>query len=163
VGESGCGQSVTSLTTMRLIPSPPSRIDRGSIVLAGNGSTPDRDLLQLDERTLRTIRGREIAMIFQEPMTSLNPVFTVGDQITEAIRLHQSATHAQAREIALAAMDEVGITNPRQRLDQYPHQDAPVLRQRVRSAMALACKHRVLLPDEHTTALAETSAKLVLL
>ena len=153
VGESGCGKSVTALTTMRLIPSPPSRIDRGSIVLAGNGSTPDRDLLQLDERTLRSIRGREIAMIFQEPMTSLNPVFTVGEQIIEAIRLHQTATHAQAREIALAAMDEVGIANPRQRLDQYPHEFSGGMRQRVMIAMALACKPRVLLADEPTTAL----------
>ena len=147
VGESGCGKSVTSLAVMRLIPQPPGRILSGSVVLEG------RDLLALSEREMRGVRGKEIAMIFQEPMTSLNPVFTIGDQIVEAVILHQRVGTRQALQIAEQSLREVGIADPARRLNEYPHQMSGGMRQRVMIAMALSCKPRLLIADEPTTAL----------
>jgi peptide/nickel transport system ATP-binding protein/oligopeptide transport system ATP-binding protein len=147
VGESGCGKSVTSMAILRLIPSPPGRIVSGSINYQG------RDLLKLSEREMRDVRGGEIAMIFQEPMTSLNPVYTIGDQIVEAVTLHQGASYSQARKIAEEALHEVGIADARRRLDEYPHQMSGGMRQRVMIAMALSCKPKLLIADEPTTAL----------
>ncbi len=153
VGESGCGKSVSALSTMQLIPRPPGSIDRGQIWWQPDAQTPARDLLTFDERQMRDIRGNDIAMIFQEPMTSLNPVYTVGDQILEAIRLHQRVTRAQARAIALEALTDVGIADPASRLRDYPHQLSGGMRQRIMIAMALACQPKLLLADEPTTAL----------
>ncbi|HTW94609.1 MAG TPA: ABC transporter ATP-binding protein [Tepidisphaeraceae bacterium] len=147
VGESGCGKSVTALSILRLIPTPPGRIAGGSVSLEG------RDLLPLSENDMRRVRGKEIAMIFQEPMTSLNPVFTVGDQIVEAVRLHQNVNTRQAYEIAEQAMGDVGIADPHRRLHEYPHQMSGGMRQRVMIAMALSCKPKLLIADEPTTAL----------
>jgi ABC-type dipeptide/oligopeptide/nickel transport system ATPase component len=147
VGESGCGKSVTALSMLQLIQRPPGRYDRGSIFFRG------QDLLQFTERQMLSVRGRDIAMIFQEPMTSLNPVHTVGDQIMEAIRLHQNVKHREARSMAIQAMVEVGIADAATRLKSYPHEFSGGMQQRVMIAMALACQPQLLLADEPTTAL----------
>ncbi|HSV26290.1 MAG TPA: ABC transporter ATP-binding protein [Sedimentisphaerales bacterium] len=147
VGESGCGKSVTALSIMRLIPTPPGRVAAGNITLRG------RDLLSLPEREMRGIRGNEIAMIFQEPMTSLNPVFTVGDQIIEAIMLHQKKGRGEARKEAVRLLARVGIPDPEERFAEYPHQMSGGMRQRAMIAMAISCKPALLIADEPTTAL----------
>ncbi len=152
VGESGCGKSVTSMSSMQLIPRPPGRFDRGEILYRLEDGTVV-NLIELSEAEMRKIRGNEIAMIFQEPMTSLNPVYTVGDQIIEAITLHQDVTTKEAMQIAIDAMDAVGIPDPEGRIKAYPHQFSGGMRQRVMIAMALACQPRLLLADEPTTAL----------
>ncbi len=146
VGESGCGKSITALSIMRLI-APPGKIVAGEITFAG------KDLLTLSEAEMRAIRGDDIAMIFQDPMTSLNPVFTVGEQIAEALRLHRKLSRKDARDAAIAAMREVSIPDPARRIDDYPHQLSGGMRQRVMIAMALACDPRLLIADEPTTAL----------
>ena len=147
VGESGCGKSMLSLSIMRLVP-PPGRVAQGRVLFEG------QDLLTLPMRSMRAIRGRRIAMIFQEPMTSLNPVFTVGDQITEAMRAHdRSASAAQLRARAIEALDRVKIPAPARRFEDYPHQMSGGMRQRVMIAMALSCNPDLLIADEPTTAL----------
>ncbi len=146
VGESGCGKSVTALSIMRLV-APPGRVAAGTITYAG------KNLLDLPMDEMRAIRGNRIAMIFQEPMTSLNPVYPVGDQVGEAVRLHQKKSKAEAREIAIKMFELVGIPSPAERIDSFPHQLSGGLRQRVMIAMALACKPDLLIADEPTTAL----------
>ncbi|HEY3395655.1 MAG TPA: ABC transporter ATP-binding protein, partial [Lacipirellulaceae bacterium] len=146
VGESGSGKSVTSLSIMRLLAST-AKIETGRISLLG------RDLVRLPERQMQSIRGRDVSMIFQEPMTSLNPVFTVGAQIMEAIMLHQKVAKTQAREMTIALLREVGIPKPEQRVDSYPHQMSGGQKQRVMIAMALSCNPQLLIADEPTTAL----------
>ena len=152
VGESGSGKSVTSLSVMRLIPQPPGRIEPGSKILF-RGAGGVEDLATAPEARMRQIRGNDIAMIFQEPMTSLNPVFTVGEQIMESLRLHQKLGKRDARDRAIEMLQLVGIPIPDQRVDEYPHQLSGGMRQRVMIAMALACNPRVLIADEPTTAL----------
>jgi oligopeptide/dipeptide ABC transporter ATP-binding protein len=147
VGESGSGKSVTALSILRLLPSPPGEILGGSIVFGG------RDLLRIPERELRAVRGAEIAMIFQEPMTSLNPVFSIGSQIAEAVHTHQSVTRRQARAKAIEMLELVGIPSPAERVDAYPHELSGGMRQRVMIAMALSCGPTLLIADEPTTAL----------
>jgi len=147
VGESGCGKSVTALSLLRLIPNPPGRIVGGSITMEGT------DLLALRESEMRAIRGNRISMIFQEPMTSLNPVFRIGKQIEAVIRLHRGVSAADARTRSIQLLDKVGIPSPEERIDDYPHQMSGGMRQRVMIAMALACEPRLLIADEPTTAL----------
>src|SRR5467141_2594606 len=146
VGESGCGKSMTALSIMRLIAAP-GEIVAGEILFDG------KNLLQLSNREMRAVRGNDIAMIFQDPMTSLNPVFTVGEQIAEALRLHRGLSRKAARAAAIEAMREVSIPDPALRADDYPHQLSGGMRQRVMIAMALSCNPKVLIADEPTTAL----------
>ena len=150
VGESGCGKSVTALSVMRLV-SPPGRIASGRIMLHDNGHSVD--LAQLPDAEMRRIRGGRISMIFQEPMTSLNPVFTIGAQIIEAIRLHQKVNKAEARLRAIEMLHKVRVPDPQRRVDEYPHQFSGGMRQRAMIAMALSCNPRLLIADEPTTAL----------
>jgi len=163
VGESGCGKSVTALSIMRLIPTPPGRITGGEI-LYREDKGKSIDLTRLDPwgSKMRSIRGGEIAMIFQEPMTSLNPVYTIGSQITEAIVTHQNITGKEAREHATEMLDRVGIPAPEQRVNEYPHQLSGGMRQRAMIAMALSCHPNLLVADEPTTALDATVQAQVL-
>jgi peptide/nickel transport system ATP-binding protein len=147
VGESGCGKSMTALSIMGLVPIPPGRIAGGRILLQGE------DLLAATEARMRQVRGNEISMIFQEPMTSLNPVYSIGNQIAETARLHEGLSRSAARERALEMLVAVGIPAAERRIDEFPHQMSGGMRQRVMIAMALACQPRVLIADEPTTAL----------
>jgi len=147
VGESGCGKSVHALSMMQLIPDPPGKITNGEIWFDG------RDLLTLDENQMQKVRGRDIAMIFQDPMTSLNPVFTVGFQIVEALLLHNDMTRGEAEDRAGELLDLVGIPDAKQRLNDYPHQFSGGMRQRAMIAMGLSCEPKLLIADEPTTAL----------
>ncbi len=156
VGESGCGKTVTGLSILGLIPSPPGRIASGSIEFAG------RELVGLPESEFRRIRGRDIAMIFQEPMTALNPVFTVGNQMIDVLRRYKRLTRRQARGAAIELLAKVGIPAPDKRIDEYPHQLSGGMRQRVVIAMALSCDPQLIVADEPTTALDVTTQAQVL-
>jgi oligopeptide transport system ATP-binding protein len=147
VGESGCGKSVSALSMMQLIPQPPGKTIAGEVRFGG------RDLLKLEENEMRDIRGKDIAMIFQEPMTSLNPVLTIGKQLTEALELHLDMNHAAAKTRAVELLDMVGIPEGETRLNSYPHQFSGGQRQRIMIAMALSCNPKLLIADEPTTAL----------
>jgi oligopeptide/dipeptide ABC transporter ATP-binding protein len=147
VGESGSGKSVSALSVLRLIPDPPGRITRGEVWFGG------RDLMRLSAEEMRNVRGAEIGMVFQEPMTSLNPVLTIGRQITEVLEQHRGSDHAAAQRRARELLDLVGIADPARRLRQYPHQLSGGMRQRVMIAIALACEPRLIIADEPTTAL----------
>jgi len=147
VGESGCGKSVTALSVMRLIPDPPGKITQGEILFGGTS------LLDLSEAAMRKIRGRSISMIFQEPMTSLNPVFQIGDQISEVLRLHEGMSRKEAWDRSVEMLKLVGIPSPERRVQEYPHQLSGGMRQRAMIAMALACSPKLMIADEPTTAL----------
>ena len=147
VGESGSGKSVTALSILKLIPDPPGRIVSGEIYLDG------LNIVEMKEKEMQQIRGNEIAMIFQDPMTSLNPVFTIGNQIMETIILHQKLDKKSARKKTIELLMSVGIPNPEQRIDEYPHQFSGGMRQRAMIAMALSCNPKILIADEPTTAL----------
>jgi len=147
VGESGCGKSVSAMSIMRLIPTPPGKIAEGEVIFGG------RDLLKLSEDEMRRVRGNDIAMIFQDPMTSLNPVLTVGRQISEAVELHLNMDSGAARRRTIELLELVGIPAAKRRVDDYPHQFSGGMRQRVMIAMALSCNPRLLIADEPTTAL----------
>jgi len=147
VGESGCGKSVTALSVMRLIPDPPGKITQGEILFGGT------NLLALSEAEMRKIRGRSISMIFQEPMTSLNPVFQIGDQISEVLRLHEGMSRKEAWDRSVEMLKMVGIPSPERRVQEYPHQLSGGMRQRAMIAMALACSPKLMIADEPTTAL----------
>jgi peptide/nickel transport system ATP-binding protein/oligopeptide transport system ATP-binding protein len=151
VGESGSGKSVSSLSTMRLIPSPPGKIVSGKIVFEGRSGT--RDLVQLSESEMQHISGNEIGMIFQDPMTSLNPYMRISRQLTEVLELHERMKPAEARTVGIDMLKKVGIPDPTRRFDDYPHQLSGGMRQRIMIAMALLCEPRLLIADEPTTAL----------
>jgi len=156
VGESGCGKSVTALSILRLVPKPTGKIEAGEVIWQG------RDILALSEEEVRHIRGNEISMIFQEPMSSLNPVFTIGNQIAEAIILHQRVDKKTARTRAIELLEKVRIPSPAQRVDEYPHQLSGGMKQRAMIAMALACNPTLLIADEPTTALDVTTQAQIL-
>jgi oligopeptide/dipeptide ABC transporter ATP-binding protein len=147
VGESGCGKSVTAFSIMRLVPDPPGKIVRGEILMDG------KNLVELKESEMRRVRGNKISMVFQEPMTSLNPVFRVGNQIAEAAILHQKISRKEARKLTIEMLEKVEIPAPAERIDEYPHQMSGGMKQRVMIAMALVCKPSLLIADEPTTAL----------
>jgi peptide/nickel transport system ATP-binding protein len=156
VGESGCGKSVTAVSILGLVPNPPGRIVGGEILFEG------RDLLALDHRSLRAVRGNRIGMIFQEPMTSLNPVFTIGNQIVEAIEQHRPVKRKAARSRAAELLELVGLVDPNRLLDEYPHRLSGGMRQRAMIAMALSCEPKLLIADEPTTALDVTTQAQIL-
>ena len=162
VGESGCGKSVTALSIMGLVQIPPGKIEAGEILFYRNGKVMDLTKFDPKGREMRSIRGNEIAMIFQEPMTSLNPVYTIGNQIMEAIILHQKLDKRAAKKRAIEMLREVGIPLPEQRVDEYPHQLSGGMRQRAMIAMALSCNPSLLIADEPTTALDVTIQAQVL-
>ena len=163
IGESGCGKSVTAQSILRIVP-PPGQIESGQILLRDNRLAEPLDLASLPPsgREIRKIRGKEISMIFQEPMTSLSPVHSVGEQICEAIYLHRTRNRKAAEEIALDMLNRVGISNPKQRIHEYPHQLSGGMRQRVMIAMALSCQPKLLIADEPTTALDVTVQSQIL-
>ena len=156
VGESGCGKTVTGLALLGLVPTPPGRVASGSIRLDG------QELAGLDDSSWRSVRGRKVAMIFQEPMTALNPVFRIGNQMIDVLRQHQRITRRQARAAAIEMLAKVGIPAPDKRIQEYPHQLSGGMRQRVMIAMALSCNPRLLVADEPTTALDVTTQAQVL-
>jgi oligopeptide/dipeptide ABC transporter ATP-binding protein len=156
VGESGCGKTVTGLSLLRLIPSPPGRIVSGEILLQG------RDLTKLSEDEMQSLRGDEISMIFQEPMTALNPVLTVGTQMVDVLRRHRNLTRRQAKAEAIEMLSKVGIPVPKKRVNEYPHEMSGGMRQRAMIAMALSCNPKLLIADEPTTALDVTTQAQVL-